>query len=545
MKRKTPISFYHPAGLLLNSYQFSGSSGIDCEQLEFDPPKVQPTIPDISQPPITPYGPYPTKLNPAYPGHYQVLPMYNTLSLNKGSPQFSDNVKFQTYVQLSLGQQEIDLETKAYIIPNNNPTFDPETYQPIDPYYGVWKKSIFRENQLVKVYQSNYFFAGNLSPLPPKPENPNDWIITFNAGSGCLLLGQKVYYSFFVPGNNDAGGYFYGKVVNISTGQEFDSITLNVISANYVLAGFFITIGSEIINPIILKGQIKNINYNENLQSENLGQITLNIDFYEIENLENNEGGFISFCICAFQMQLLNPNNDSNYTVDSNIAQNKGYDAKLNYSAQYRSASLSFTESCQIGLLYKDSETVIVEDTPDSFHSYVTSNWNLRWQIVEGDYSHKPWSGVTMQTEMKTLKSGSKVTYSYPDPYNPSERVDSVDDINEYKSYYIQKAFNKGDFNPGSPNYDPVQHLCFGIEQDSLQILKSQETKWKYQYLPFFQWDYQTGQYITVYYRMIVESFYVSEDFVNYNEYDSLNWDVEHINRNKAVSPSNYFLPNS
>lgn len=463
---------------------------------EFDPARVQPTVPDYSHPPPDwPFSPYPNLPNPNYPGYYSEYPIYSTPSIFNSNlyPLYQSQTKgySKSIVMIREGAGVCYLTDRAQIIENNNPYYN-EDGEIINPIYGVVQQCQFRVGQLINLIQEIYTnWIGVTTSISPFPfyfnpnSDPETWIVTFNVPKNSCFVGQSLDLLQW--------GQFMGRVIVkeiTSFDENLDQITARSLS-------YYINEGSPqinrysvvAVNPIILKAQITDIQYNTNVTSEGVGEISVFFETYQVEN-GNEQYPALSNWLVEWQHHT--GNYDSNlgiltlpFPIDGqNYNQNESYAAKQSYNELYFTPyeKPNGTGHCSFDFNYAGSQSFITSDT-DFLKSGYTQSWvNGRWFIYDDDEANRPWNGVTVSVNYKIERTRTTTNYYYPNlilmpPFYFIEDSYSETNVEKDTDYgSVSKTFSDSDFSLTNPNCNytgprengvpsgPGQGYCYGDE---------------------------------------------------------------------------------
>lgn len=413
---------------------------------EYDPARVQPTVPDYSNPPPNwPFSPYPTKPNPNYPGYYLEPPIYSTPSFNN-NPYCGGEQKFglsKSGIIIREGAGFCYLDNKTQIIYNNNSYYN-EQGEIVNPIYDIVRKCQFRINQLIDVEQfiSLYYYPIQLNPLPAvfnPNSDPETWIVSFVVPKNSCFVGQEIGFSAITSG----AGSVIVKTVN-EYNEIYDLITARSVRW-YLTDQAFDVFGLQVVNPIRLKAQVTDIQYNDNELSENLGEISVFFETYQVENTKENYSALSNWFV-KWQHQAGNYDSDG-----QNYNQNESYAAKQSYNITLNVAGAS-RGYCSFDFSEWNYEGFVTSDTDFLKSGYSNTFGNARWEIYDDDEANRPWNGVQLSVDYKIEKTRTTTNYYYPNlilmpPYYNIE--DSYSETNTVKNTdygSISKTFYDGDF---------------------------------------------------------------------------------------------------
>jgi hypothetical protein len=501
---------------------------------EYDPPRVQPTIPDYSIPnPNWPFTPYQNKDNPNYPGYYAEAPIYTLPSVPNSWFTNWNNVSAQTdytkdVIVLRTGSNVCTLSNKAQIIYNNNATYN-ENYEPINPIYGIVEQCQFRIGQLINVTQRispTYDFGGTfgISPFPAyfnPNSDPETWLVTFNVPKNTCFVGQGVYLNNFFSGN---ASKCIIKTIS-SYDDNYDTVEAKSLSS-------FIDEGSPPLNryiifpekPLTLKAQIIDIVYDANVESDKIGEIRLYFETYEIVNGDEQYSTLSNMLIewqhnVGFDYGYYYPS----YGVErngQNFIQNENFAARQGYA--YTQSNIYAAGRCSYNFYNYESKDYITSDTDFLKSGYTEEKRHSRWFLIDDDEANRPWNGVKVSVDYKLNTTDTTTTYYYPnlDLYPPDYVVtDDYSETNVIKTTEngsISKTFINSDFDINSPNYignnpGPGAGYCYGDENDVLKY-RSGQYEYIWQIINFRKWintgtwENPSGYWEPYPYRMIVST---------------------------------------
>jgi hypothetical protein len=534
---------------------------------EYDPPRVQPTIPDYNQYPENyPFTPFPNIDNPNYPGYYAEAPIYTLPSVPNswfygGGYNVSPQTDYTTdIIVLRKGSNVCTLNNRAQIIYNNNPTFN-ENYEPINPIYGIVEQCQFRIGQLINVTQkisriNNIYGQTEISPFPAyfnPNSDPETWLVTFNVPNNTCYVGQTVLlYNTF--GNQL---YFSGKCI-IKTISSYDAYndTIEAKSLNYLIDEGSPAYNGYIIipeKPVTLKAQITDIVYDVNVESDKIGEIRLYFETYEIVNGDEQYSNLSNMLIeWQHNVGVSYDYSYNEYKIQrngQNFIQNENYAARQCYA---------FTPSnlCSYNFYGQESESHITSDTDFLKSGYTETKYNARWFIYDDDEANRPWNGVQVSVDYKLNTTDTTTNYYYPnlDLYPPYiiDSYSETNTVNTTQNGSISKTFTNSDFNINSPNYvgnnpGPDAGYCYGYDNDVLTYISGQfEEVWQILnfriWISTATWENPNSGYWEPYPQRVIISYNQKNTYLDYSSDPKYNPSV-YDGVQYGIATPNSFLP--